>query len=89
MKRKKALLLSSAFLLCRKEQNMKSITISKEYYYCYVSQLPKQIQNSVLITIEAALSSTLLTETEKQTAINKAANERLCNLTDTINIQFI
>ena len=39
--------------------------------------------------IKAALASTLLTDTEKQTAFNKAANERLCNLTDTINIQFI
>lgn len=63
--------------------------VSKKYAHEYVCCLPKSVSNEIMCEVKKAVSALHLTETEKQEAVENAECEKLCNLTDTIEIQFI
>ena len=63
--------------------------VNKEYKYKYVCCLPNNIANQIINEVKKAVSALHLTDTEKQEAVENAECEKLCNLTDTIAIEFI
>ena len=65
------------------------LKINKLYAHEYVCCLPSNITNQIMNEVKKAVSALHLTETEKQEAVENAECEKLCNLTDTIEIQFI
>lgn len=65
------------------------IKLNKKYKYEYVACLPIELENRIMIEIKKAVAPLILTEKEKQESIENANNEKVCNLTDTINIKFI
>lgn len=65
------------------------LKINKEYSHEYVCCLPKLLSCEVMNEVSKAVSVLWLTDSEKGDAIKNAYNEKLCNLTDTIEIEFI
>ena len=65
------------------------LKINKLCAHEYVCCLPNQISCEVMGEVKKAVSALHLTETEKIEACENAECEKLCNLTDTIEIQFI
>ena len=65
------------------------LNINKSYAHDYVCCLPNQISCEVMNEVKKVVSALHLTETEKQEAVENAECEKLCNLTDTIEIEFI
>lgn len=63
--------------------------IPKQYRHEYVSCLPIDLEHAVMEEVKKAINTLLLTDEEKQEAIENANNEKVCNLTDTIEIQFV
>ena len=63
--------------------------ISKIYKHEYVTCLPKNIYTSIMKAVSKEVSTLLLTDNEKQEAIENAECSKVCDLTDTINIQFV
>ena len=63
--------------------------IPKQYKYEYVSCLPEKLESQVMQEVKKEVTNLFLTDSEKQEAIENANNEKICNLTDTINIEFI
>lgn len=63
--------------------------IKKELSHEYVCCLPKEIEAEVMKEIEETISTLLLTDEEKAEAIENANNSKVCDLTDTIEIEFI
>ena len=68
---------------------MNAIKIPKQYSREYVCCLPKQLELKIMSKIKKAISSLLLTDFEKQEAIENAYNEKVTNLTDTIKIEWV
>lgn len=68
---------------------MNAIKIPKQYSSKYVCCLPKQLELKIMSKVKKAISSLLLTDFEKQEAIENAYNEKVTNLTDTIKIKWI
>ena len=68
---------------------MNAIKISKQYSSEYVCCLPKQLESKIMSKVKKAISSLLLTDFEKQEAIENAYNEKVTNLTDTIKIEWV
>ena len=68
---------------------MNAIKIPKQYSREYVCCLPKQLESKIMRKIKKAISSLLLTDFEKQEAIENAYNEKVANLTDTIKIEWV
>ena len=65
------------------------LNIPKKYKYEYVSCLPIELEKSIMKEIKKEIEILLLTEEEKKEVIESANNEKLCNLTDTIQIEWI
>ena len=65
------------------------LKIPKKYKYEYVSCLPIELEKSIMKEIKKEIEILLLTEEEKKEVIESANNEKLCNLTDTIQIEWI
>lgn len=63
--------------------------ISKIYKHEHAACLPKDIYTSIMQAVSKEVSTLLLTDNEKQEAIENAECSKVCDLTDTINIQFI
>lgn len=63
--------------------------IERKYKFEYVACLPQNIETAIMTEIKKEVSKLLLTEEEKQEAIENANNEKVYNLTDTINIEFV
>ena len=53
--------------------------INKQYKHEYVSCLPEELENKIMNEVKKVVSTLLLTDEEKQEAIENANNERVCN----------
>lgn len=65
------------------------MNIEKIYMHTYVCCLPKTMEAKIMKAVRKKISSLLLSEEEKQAAIKNAQIEKVCNLTDTINLRFV
>lgn len=63
--------------------------ISKKYKHKYVSCLPQSLERKIMREVKRNISKLILTETEKQEAIENANYSKICDLTDTINIEYV
>ena len=63
--------------------------INKQYKHEYVSCLPSELESKIMNEVKKTVTTLPLTDEEKQEAIESANNEKVCNLTDTIEIEFI
>lgn len=63
--------------------------IPKQYKHEYVCCLPVELESRIMQEIKKEVVTLLLTDAEKEEAIENANNEKVCNLTDTISIEFI
>lgn len=68
---------------------MKTITIPKQYAHEYVCCIPESLENAIMQSVRKVVSTALLTDDEKEEAIENANNSKVCDLThDTIKIRF-
>lgn len=65
------------------------MNIPKQYKHEYVSCLPETLETNIMNAIRHEVSKLYLTESEKEEAIENANNSKVCDLTDTININFV
>ena len=65
------------------------LKIQKQYKHEYVSCLPIKLESQIMEEVKKVIDTLLLTEEEKQEAIENANNEKVCNLTDTIQIEWV
>ena len=65
------------------------LKISKQYRNEYVSCLPIELETKIMEEVKKEIGVLLLTEEEKQEAIENANNEKVYNLIDTIDIEFV
>lgn len=65
------------------------IAIPKTYKFEPVCCIPADLEKQIMTKIKKEVASLLLTDTEKQEAIENANNEKIINLTNTIKIKFI
>lgn len=63
--------------------------IPKVYKHEHVACLPKDIYTSIMQAVSKEVSTLLLTDNEKQEAIENAECSKVCDLTDTILLQFV
>lgn len=63
--------------------------IPKQYRHEYVCCLPIELEQGIMSEVKKEITSLYLSDLEKQEAIENANNEKVCNLTETINIKFI
>lgn len=63
--------------------------ISRRYLHEYVCCLPKEIQTKIMKNVKRKIKTLLLTEEERKEVIENANYSKVCDLTDTINIQFV
>lgn len=63
--------------------------IPKIYQHEYVSCLPQSLENKIMIEIKRNISQLLINEEEMQKAIENANCSKVCDLEDTIQIQFV
>ena len=56
------------------------------YYLC---QLPQEKQEEIMEEVKRVVDTLFLTEEEKQEAIENAKCEKVCNLTETVNFEWI
>lgn len=62
--------------------------ISEKYKFEYVCCLPKSIEAAIMKRVEKVIYSLLLTESEKEQALEDANTSKVCDLTETIEICF-
>ena len=65
------------------------IKIPQKYSHEYVCCLPVELEQAIMEEVKKEIETLLLTDGEKQEAIENANNEKVCNLTDTIDIEFV
>lgn len=65
------------------------IVVPKQYKYEYIDSIPLRLTLRLIEEIKTKIGMLNLTEKEKQEAIKNACDEKLCNLTDTINILWV
>jgi len=65
------------------------IKINKELSHEYVCCLSQKIESKIMKEVRKEIANLLLTDAEKQEAIENANNGKVCDLTDTIKIKFI
>lgn len=56
------------------------------YYLC---QLPQEKQDEIMKEVRMVVDTLLLTEEEKQEAIENAECEKVCNLTETVEFEWV
>lgn len=64
------------------------MSIPKKFKYEYVCCLPKNLEAAIMKRVEKAIHSLLLSEEEKQQALEDANSSKVCDLTETIDICF-
>lgn len=62
--------------------------ISEKYKHEYVRCLPKGLEQAIMKRVEKVIHSLLLSEEEKQQALEDANCSKVCDLTETIEICF-
>ena len=68
------------------------ITVKLEEKYLhgyYLCQLPQEKQDEIMKAIKIEVDKMLLNDEEKQEAIENAECEKVCNLTDTIDFEWV
>lgn len=65
------------------------IKILKQYANEYVACLPVSCETEIMDEVINTIHELHLSEEKKAAAIEDANNEKVCNLTDTIEIEFI
>lgn len=65
---------------------MLMIKVPEQYKHKYICCLPIKLELRVMKEVKSKIEMLSLTAKEKQEAIENACNEKLCNLTDTIQI---
>lgn len=73
----------------RADEVVIAIKILKQYANEYVACLPVSYEKEIMNTVTNAVHELYLFEEKKAAAIEDANNEKVCNLTDTIEIEFI
>lgn len=63
--------------------------IPKTYRHEYVCCLPKELEIAIMKAVKVEITTLLLTDEEKADAIENANCSKVCDLTDTIKIEFI
>lgn len=63
--------------------------IPMAYHELYTCQLPTALYNEVMKEVEKEVSTLMLTDQEKEDAIEQAEYEKIKNLTDLIKIEFV
>lgn len=64
------------------------MSIPKKFKYEYVCCLPKNLEAAIMKRVEKVIYSLLLSEEEKQQALEDASCSKVCDLTETIEICF-
>ena len=70
-------------------ENTITVKLEKKYSHFYLCQLPQDKQNEIMNAIKIEVNKLLLTDEEKKEAIENAEYEKICNLTDTINFEWV
>lgn len=65
------------------------MTMPKQYKYEYICCLPTELEAEVMEEVRKEVSALFLTDIEKQEAIENANCSKACDLTETIEIEFI
>ena len=65
------------------------LKIQKQYMHEYVSCVPIHLKSQIMEEVKKVIDTLLLSDSEKKEAIENAQCEKVCNLTDTIDIKFI
>lgn len=63
--------------------------IPKKYQFEYVSCLPQTLEHQIMTTVSQNISQLLLNKEEKQEAIENAKCSKVCDLEDTIHIEYV
>lgn len=63
--------------------------IPKQYKREYVCFLPVELEKEIMTEVKKEIAKLHLSDLEKEEAIESANNEKVCNLTDTIKIEFV
>lgn len=66
-----------------------NLRVPKQYKHEYVCCLPIELEQTIITQVKKEIATLNLTEEEKEEAIENANNEKVCNLTETINIKFV
>lgn len=64
------------------------MSIPKKFKYEYICCLPKNLEAAIMKRVEEKIHSLLLSEEEKQQALEDANASKVCDLTETIDICF-
>ena len=62
--------------------------ISRKYKHEYVCCLPIPLEAAIIKRVEKAIHSLLLSEEEREQALEDAKTSKVCDLTETIDICF-
>ena len=69
---------------------MAQIKLEEKYLHgYYLCQLPQDKQDEIMAEVRKVVDTLLLDENEKAEAIENAECEKVCNLTDTIDFEWI
>ena len=69
---------------------MRTIKLERRYLHgYYLCQLPQEKQDEIMDAIKLEVEELFLTDEEKVEAIENAECEKVCNLTETINFEWI
>lgn len=63
--------------------------ISKKYRFEYVACLPLHIETLLMKEVRQNISGLFLSSVEKKEAVENAACSKVCDLEDTIKIQYV
>ncbi|MBD5534531.1 MAG: hypothetical protein HDQ99_02505 [Lachnospiraceae bacterium] len=63
--------------------------IPKQYQFEHVSCLPPTLEKAIMTAVRKNVSKLLLNKEEKQEAIENANGSKVCELEDTIKIQYV
>ena len=62
--------------------------ISKKYKHEYICCLPKPLEKRIMVAVNKNISQLLLNEEEKQEAVKNANCSKVCDLENTIHIEY-
>ena len=63
--------------------------ISKKYQFEYVCCLPVELEKAIMTEVKKSISELWLSEEEKEEAIENANCSKVCDLEDTIAIEYV
>lgn len=69
---------------------MAQIKLEEKYLHgYYLCQLPQDKQDEIMTEVRRVVDTLLLDENEKAEAIKNAECEKICNLTDTVDFEWV